>query len=765
MLHLKQNIWLLFYFLVFLGGVLLATDIHIKNKEILNEVKSEQLYLTKIYHRHLNSLFTEHEILNDLIANEYMQNPKNTRETFARVLALKPLLLDIAIFSKEGELMLSALNPSLPNLLENSNTQQWFQESLDTNGMVIGKAYFILDLNKWVLPMRTKIVDDRGNTVAVISTGIDLAELHQRWFQENHHKNTIQATLNNGALRIFRNNLTTQQYANYYNKPLPNKKIFNQRLSQLKTRLNTNTTTDSTPFIQDISASGTTGLLYTITYNKRFRLWISAEIPYQLVLQKLSQHIFFAVVFYLLFILIIFSFFRWIAKIEKSKLNELTYKAEHDALTGLANSTVMKKYFRQLQCTTEKPLALLYLDLDHFKNINDTFGHSYGDLILIEVAKRLTQSLAHHKGLATRYSGDEFVIFVESNNKAEISAYATFLLKSISLPYLIKQDVFRIRASIGIACFPDDASNIESLLSYADSSMFMAKKQKNQCLFFSKSVHHQLIHNIEIEQALHHAIINDEISLVYQPQLDRNQALFGVEALVRWNNKKLGNIPPDLFIPIAEEIGLMPKLGLYIMHKAMQEIASLQAREALQFKLSINVSVRQFVQIDFIEKLMDACKKYTGGQIAITIEITESLFIESLDDLLPTFYKMKDNYISLSLDDFGTGYSSLSMLKKLPIDELKIDKSFVDNIADNSNDRAMVKSIISMGKNLGLLVLAEGVEHKEQVEILKKSGCDIFQGYYFSKPLSLKDLETFAKINKATHHLPRKFGHLPDQSQ
>jgi diguanylate cyclase (GGDEF)-like protein len=762
MFHFKKNIWLLFYFLVFLGGALFATDIYIKHKGILNEVKSEQLYLTKIYYRHLNSLFTEHEVLNNLIANEYIKSPNFSNEPFARVLALNPLILDIEIFSKGGDLLFSALQPFPSSLSENSHSKPWFQETLSTNKMVIGKAYLLPDRNKWVLPMRTKISDNNGNIVAVISTGIDLNILHQRWFEENHHQNIIHATLNNGFVRILRTHSAAQQYDK---KTQPDNMLFGQKRAQLEARLTAKIAADSLPFIHDMTPPTPEELIYTITYNDHFRFWISAEMPYQFVLQKLYQHILFSGTFYLLFIIIVFSLFRWIAKIEKAKLNELTYKAEHDALTGLANSTVIKKHFRKLQHAEEKPFALLYLDLDHFKNINDTFGHSYGDLILIEVAKRLTQSLAHHKGLATRYSGDEFVVFVESNNKAEISAYATFLLKSISLPYLIKQDVFKIQASIGIACFPDDASNIETLLSYADSSMFMAKKQKNQCLFFSKSVHHQLIHNIEIEQALHHAIMNDEISLVYQPQLDKNQILFGVEALVRWNNKKLGNIPPDLFIPIAEEIGLMPKLGLYIMHKAMQEIANLQKQEALQFKLSINVSVRQFVQIDFIEKLMDACKKYTQGQIAITIEVTESLFIESLDNLLPIFHKIKDNYISLSLDDFGTGYSSLSMLKKLPIDELKIDKSFVDNIADNSNDRAMVKSIISMGKNLGLLVLAEGVEHKEQVEILKKAGCDIFQGYYFSKPLSLKDLEAFAKINKATHHLPRKFGHLPDQAQ
>jgi len=751
MFHLKKNIWLLFYLVVFIGSVLLASTIYIKHNEILNETKNDQLYLTKIYHNQLNALFAEQDILHNLIADGYRNNPNFNSDTLPRILKKNPLLLDITIFSKQGELQFSTRYPlsDSPNLLENSYTQRSFQETLETERMVIGQPYLLPTINKWILPIRKKMADDKGNTVAVISTEIDLALLHKQWGEENIRQNTIQATLHNGLLPFLQTNLTTEQYSLRYDNSLPGTMLFSQNITQLKARLSAVSRSDSAPFIQDIESSITGDVIYTITYNARFDFWISAAIPYQLVLYKLYRHCLVFSVFYLLLNIIFFSLFRWIVKIEESKMDELSYKAEHDALTGLANRTLIKKYFRQLQRKTEKPFALLYLDLDHFKNINDTFGHSYGDLILIEVAKRIVQSLANYQGLAARYSGDEFVIFLESGDKTEITAYAQSLLKGASLPYLINQDVFKISSSIGIACFPDDATDIETLLSYADNSMFMAKKKKNQYLFFSKSVHHQLMRNIEIEQALHHAVINNEISLVYQPQLDRNQKLFGVEALVRWNSKKLGSVPPNLFIPIAEEIGLMPKLGLYIMHKAMQEISNLQIQENLQFKLSINVSVRQFIQIDFIDRLMDACKKYASAQIAITIEITESLFIESLDALLPIFHKMKANYISLSLDDFGTGYSSLSMLKELPIDELKIDKSFIDNIAENSCDKAMVKSIIGMGKHLGLLVLAEGVEDKKQVEILKEAGCDVFQGYYFSKPLSLNDLAVFARENSA----------------
>ena len=264
-------------------------------------------------------------------------------------------------------------------------------------------------------------------------------------------------------------------------------------------------------------------------------------------------------------------------------------------------------------------------------------------------------------------------------------------------------------------------------------------------MLFSLDEHHRLMQKIEIERALQQAINTREISLVYQPQIGRNNQICGVEALVRWHSKKLGFIPPDMFIPVAEETGMMPELGYYILCTALQEISALQEKEKTSFTLSVNVSVRQFMQVDFFTKLLQACKDHKGANISLILEITESLFIENIEALLPTFNKLKAHNISLSLDDFGTGYSSLSMLRQVPINELKIDRSFVEHITENETDRIMLGSIINMGKKLDMTVLAEGVETKEQVELLKQAGCDLFQGYYFSKPLAFDALASFIK--------------------
>ena len=747
----KKNTWQIFYSIIFVGGLLLSAATYIKYQVLLKETRSEQLYVSKTFNNHLTSLLTQYETVLDLISDEFSQNKKLNIEILDNVVNKSHLLVGIAIFSVDGTVKISTSNLApinYPNLLKNPHSRAWFKDTLNRKQMVVGKPYFFTSIEKWLIPVRKRVMDRQGKVIAVISSGVDLVALSKQWDETEGLNNTLQAVLDKQFFHLLHTGISTEAYEQYYNTPIttPILKGLNSALE--KQKLTFEELRHSGAYIQMSSEISEQATISTLTYNQKYRFWVLAAQKYKHIYNKLYDFFWPCLAFYLFLIVLFFILFKWIIRIEKSKISELTHKAEYDALTGLPNRTFLNKQLHELQSPEKTPFSLLYIDLDNFKNINDMFGHSYGDLLLIEVTKRINESLAPYKGFASRYSGDEFVIFIESEDKEEIAAYARFLLKSIALPYLINSNTFKISSSIGIARFPDDAANIETLLSYADNSMFLAKKKKNHYLFFSKEVHHQLMRNIEIEQALHRAIINDEISLVYQPQLDREQKLFGVEALVRWNSKKLGFIAPDLFIPIAEETGLMPKLGLYIMHKAMKEIAILKKQEGLAFKLSINVSVRQFMQIDFIEKLLQACTYYSTDKAAITIEITESLFIESLETLSPLFHKMKANAISLSLDDFGTGYSSLSMLRKVPIDELKIDKSFVDHIATNNTDRAMVKNIIRMGKELGITVLAEGVETAEQVEILQQADCDIFQGYYFSKPLSLNDLTAFAKEHK-----------------
>ena len=758
MIPLKKNIWLLFYFIIFMSSTILGSALYQKYNVVLNKTKIEQLYLTRHYQQALNALFNEHETLDLLIGTEYLQNSKLNIETFKTVLSLNPLLADIWIFSPSGELKFSTLaDTKFTNLLTNESTRQWFQETLTSNHIVIGRAYLQKSLNKWILPVSKKIKNQQNKTIAIISTGIDLDNFYQIQNKTNNSLSTVRIILDNGLFPILRTHFKPSQNTDYYNSPILNNRLLDHDIAVLKKQLMPHENTVITePFIQGTNNSATK-MLYTISYNSHYKFWVSAEIPYTLALHPFKNYAIFCIFLFLLLITSLYLFFRWLNNIEKSKIKTLTYQTEHDALTDLPNHQLLNKYFNNQQQQNETPCSLLYLDLDNFKNINDTFGHSCGDKILIKVAKRLKDSLEICAGIATRYSGDEFVIIIKQDDKEKVIEYSEHLLKIISRPYYIGLNTFQLTCSIGIARLPYDGNDIETLLSYADNSMFMAKKGKNNYHFFSKDRHLQLMHNTEIEQQLHGAVANNEISILYQPQLDNQQRLFGVEALVRWNNKKLGFVPPDRFIKIAENSGLMPDLGLYIMHKSMLEISTLKTLERLDFKLSINVSVKQFMQSSFLKKLLQACIYYAIDKTSITIEITENLFIENLDQLLPIFNEMKQHGISLSLDDFGTGYSSLSMLKKVPFDELKIDKSFVDYITEQKSEKEMLKSIIAMGKNLGIAVLAEGVETSEQVKILQDAGCDIFQGYYYSKPLSIDALTAFAIKNREIK------GDLPSQ--
>lgn len=681
----------------------------------------------------------------DLISDEFTLHNKINIATLDNAINKTPLLVGVAIFSPDGTVKTSTSNltpVNYPNLLKNTHSRKWFKHALNSEQMVIGKPYFFNPINKWIIPIRKRIVDSKGNVAAVISTGVDLVTLSKQWNETEGLNNTLQTLLDDQFYRILRTGVSEDEYEKYYNNPVEasvleslNSALENQQLTMEELRL-------SGAYIQMSTEISGQAKISTLSYNPKYHFWILAIQKQEQLCNELYNFSWLCFAFYLFLIMLFFVLFKWIIRIEYNKLSELTYKTEYDTLTGLYNRSVLKTLTQKLQ-KSGKTFSLFYIDLDHFKNINDTFGHSYGDIILIEASKRIISSLNFVQGTAIRFSGDEFVILVELSNLKVLKRYTQKLLADIAKPYLINNNSFKISASIGIAQYPKDTSDIETLLSYAGNSMSLAKKVKNQHLFFSQEMHNQLIKNIEIEQALHHAISNNEISLVYQPQLDQKQNLFGVEALVRWKSESLGIISPDIFIPIAEEIGIMPSLGSYIMDRAMSEISTLQKQQKVAFKLSINVSGRQFVQVDFFEKLIECYQVYQSEFLSITIEITESLFIESLETLLPIFHKMKAHNISLSLDDFGTGYSSLSLLRKIPIDELKIDKSFVDHITDNKTDKAMVKSIINMGKNLDMSVLAEGVETKAHVEILKSAGCDLFQGYYFSKPLQLAELQQF----------------------
>jgi len=743
---LNKKTWFIYYGLIAIGFFLLIINVNSKYNELLAEKKHEQFYITKIIKADIDATLSKYETMIDLINEDFNEDNSLNQNILHRILEQSELLGGFALYNIDGKLL--AKSDNLPDALYNVESSTYFDtKTLANNKLTISKPAFSPLTNRWIIPIRKHLINSSDQVDGYMAASIDIKKLEKKWSQTKTFGNNIEITLDNSFYRLINTGVKAGDEELIYNSPLSQTDINNIEAQLKKQDLSLEKLKKTDTVAQIILPSQHSDILHSIIYDSNYFFWTHSSRP----LNGLTIPLLYATGYYALILLLLliigFFLFRRIVRIEESKLYELTYKSKHDDLTGCYNRTVLPELTKKFK-KAKKTFSLLYIDLDNFKNINDSFGHEYGDILLKEVSVRIQNNLPPLKGELIRYSGDEFILLLESNNKHLIEGFTIRLLSVLAKLHTIENNSFSVTGSIGITRYPNDSKNLDTLISYAENSMAIAKKVKNQYLFFSQEVHEKLIKEVQIEQALHYAIDNNEISLAFQPQLDRQQNLYGVEALVRWHSKKLGFIPPDVFIPIAEESGLMPKLGQYIMNTAMHEVTTLQKQLEIDFSLSINVSVRQFVQVNFFDLLMASINNFGSESLKVTIEITESLFIESLDVLLPIFDKMKNNNISLALDDFGTGYSSLSMLKDAPVDELKIDKSFIDQISTNKKDQAMVKSIIEIGKNLNMRVLAEGVETSEHLEILESSGCDLFQGYHFSHPLSIYQLYEFIKDNK-----------------
>lgn len=386
------------------------------------------------------------------------------------------------------------------------------------------------------------------------------------------------------------------------------------------------------------------------------------------------------------------------------------------------------------------------MDLDHFKNINDNFGHEYGDLLLVQLAKRLHQVVPNN-AVIVRHGGDEFVIFTHITQENALLNLAQTMIEKISEPFHIQEVSFSIGACIGIAKYPEHGNSINALLRAADIAMYQSKKIRNSTYIFTPHMQENYLRNARIEQELRNVLEHNELFMMYQPQINLDGNIHGVEALVRWKNPTLGMVPPDQFIPVAETSGQIGKMGRFIISRTLKEMKDVQKTLGITFQTSINISVRQFMEVGFLDYFLEMIREYKMNNITITMEITENLFIEDMEYILPLLIEIKRANIQISMDDFGTGYSSLSMLQKLPIDELKIDKSFIDTMVENDTTQKMVQNIIAIGKNFNMHVVAEGVETEAQKALLQSYGCDLFQGYYFAKPLSKEDLMQFFSTN------------------
>ncbi|MFK7853076.1 MAG: EAL domain-containing protein [Granulosicoccus sp.] len=441
---------------------------------------------------------------------------------------------------------------------------------------------------------------------------------------------------------------------------------------------------------------------------------------------------------------------------QKKAQQEAYHLAYNDSLTGLPNRAALNQYLDNLLNKDNKEdveFGLFFLDLDRFKLINDSLGHAYGDLLLIEVASRLTKAIGSN-GSVYRLGGDEFVIIVNDVSATEdLRDAANTVLHTMSGPVTLSDNKVRVLPSIGICRYPIDASSANSLMQNADAAMYLAKAHQSGFRFYdeqmSVAMNHSVKNRLDLEHDLVAAVENEEFELHYQPKLSsKDLSITGVEALIRWNHPTRGMVPPDEFISIAEETRQIIELGNWVLEAAMKQ-QRLWHSQGLCIPVSVNISAKQFAADDLLMSVSEALTNTRCDPAMIELEITESMLLGDAERVHETLQQLSIMGVRLALDDFGTGYSNLAYLQDYPLDTLKIDRIFLAG----QKHAMLLDTILSMGKVLGLTVVAEGVETKAQLEWLQKRGCDQLQGYYFSRPLRAEHATAYLEENQAQKQL------------
>ena len=436
----------------------------------------------------------------------------------------------------------------------------------------------------------------------------------------------------------------------------------------------------------------------------------------------------------------------------KKQIEQEIHKlAFYDPLTNTPNRHLLHDRVTQAignAIRESNNFCLMFLDLDHFKEVNDTLGHAAGDELLIEVARRL-ESQIRDKDTVCRFGGDEFILLIDGIDKVDAAIKASAILAEILKPYAIHDEVLNISTSLGIAIYPDDGENYQMLLKNSDTAMYQAKENgRNGFRFFHQEMEDSILKRLSIEAALHNAIEKEEFWLAYQPQIClTTKKLVGVEVLLRWKNLEMNNPSPDEFIPIAEANGLIVSIGEWVLKESLKQHRKWLDAGHEAFTLAVNISARQFWSGNFADLVREALSESGVPAYLLELELTERLVMREPEDVIEIMNDLKLLGIQISIDDFGTGYSSLNYLKRLPVDKLKIDQSFVRDIESDNDDEIIVLSIVQLAKALQKETIAEGVERLEQEEFLLNIGCNTIQGFLHGRPMSVEFFEIWLKTH------------------
>jgi diguanylate cyclase (GGDEF)-like protein len=751
----NEALWRTYLFLVICSVVLSALFLYLEWNDVKHDLGSEQASANNLVSHSMESLLLKNGNLLKLLGERFVEliqqeDMLQVESAMHQALEYNSDLVGLALVSEKGDFIVSTMDhPSdqFPNLLTKKETRESFRDTLNTAQLVMGRTYYADVLKSWVIPIRLRVLHQDGTIAGVIVAGFELGDVHGLWSSDNLPGHMGLVVIREDFYRQYVSFIDEKDYEDWYLNPVPGDyKDFIDDLLRVQTGVTLDDLKNGNQMISVIIPSKQRQLNYaTISYDPLFKHFTIIATNLSLLYQSLWGDVLWVLFVFITFNVGLYMIFRLNMKLHVKNERTMQYEIEHDPLTNLPNRRFLIQSFSSWKQKNPEGFALLFIDLNNFKSSNDLHGHTVGDKILCEVADRTAKFFENC--ICARQGGDEFIVLANTQDKTELSRLGKNYISHLQSPIVVDLLEFTINASIGVAVYPEDGQDLDDLLRKADMAMYEAKKKQLDLCFYSNDIEHKAKRAAEIENALRSAISDKELSLVYQPQLDsQSHVVLGVEALVRWNSKLLGFVPPDQFIAAAEATGQIHDIGLFVLETALKECVDVwEQNESKGYKLriSVNVSVRQLLADDFVMIIRRLIEEYSAKPITLMIEVTESLFIEDLNKAKDVLNQVAELGVFTSLDDFGTGYSSLSVLSKLPINELKIDRSFVNDIMTDQQDWLLAKSIINLSKSLSIPVVAEGVETKEQADLLSANGCDLFQGYYFARPMPKEELQKF----------------------
>ncbi|WP_373020513.1 EAL domain-containing protein [Thiomicrorhabdus sp.] len=700
----------------------------------------KHLYIFSVRQRQL-VLETSGERLLDM---GVLHNPLVGHTFVDGIVKKTPEFVGLGLSDTNGQLKILSGVPAgepLPNVLSNPKSAATFQRALLSQNAEVGETYYFDALKDWVLPVRFPIRDVRGDVFAVMTAGVRIEAMQRNLsnlgFDSRYQVQVIH--MEQGTTQLFYP-LEKTDYGKVLG--LPDKSLSQRKSEGVNHGFSSFRAFGEREGVQVIGVEDK-----DVSYREIVRVYV----PIGVVWQDFASRYWVLVTLYVLLSGLLLLLYRHFRHEQISYASRLIHFATHDELTDLPNRRVISEeteksilYNQVHHCNN----AVFYLDLDFFKNINDSYGHDVGDALLMAVSKRL-QDVVGIENMVGRQGGDEFIVLLRTiKEKEQITRFAEQVIHTFDSPFEVRGITLKTKVSIGIAVGPEAGDTADDMMRRADYALYMAKDQgRSTFAYYSEDLNRKLKRRLAIESALSKAVENEELEVFYQAQvLSESKSVIGAEALVRWTSSDLGVVAPDEFIPIAEDIGLICQIDDFVLDRSFRDLRALGGRIGRKLTVAVNISSVELLERDIISKVERLLTKYDYDPKRVVLEITETALLQNLERALEVIQGLRSLGLTVSLDDFGTGYSSLSFLHRLPVSEIKIDRSFVRDILVDEHDAKLVNSIVQMGRALNIDVVAEGVETQEQYELLRSYQCDFVQGYWLSRPVKLGEFEQLVNL-------------------